>query len=156
MKLSRIAVATVASMCLTLPVASGAAASPAPTPVSADSVASKCKGASKKTVAVTYHRGPGKVLLRCGTKSWGYKHLVAKKRWSSNFSKKVGQAIWSGKIVTDVPGERTYERHAAQCPPKVLMRVVTNPGAYGKDKRIKPQGVVTAYKPTAGASTAAC
>lgn len=46
-------------------------------------------------------------------------------------------------------------RLAHQRPPilsGVVPRVVTNPGSYGADPRIKPQGIITAYKPASLAS----
>ncbi|MGW3486540.1 hypothetical protein [Streptomyces sp. NPDC001054] len=157
MKIGQIAATATAATCAAILTASVAIADdtvPAPgrgaaPEISVQSVASKCKGAAPKTVAVTYYRGPSKVYLRCGTKSYGYKHLVARKRWSTNFSNKIKKTIWSGTIVTNTPGERTYERIVVQCPPSIQFRVVTNPGPYGKDPRINPQGIITAYKPAA-------
>ncbi|MFE6398135.1 MULTISPECIES: hypothetical protein [Streptomyces] len=100
-----------------------------------------------------YYRGPVMVPLRCGTKNWGYKHLVDEGRWSGNFDKKINKTVWSGTITVDQPGQVVYERKFAGCPPRTLFKVVTNPGAYSADPRIKPQGVITAYKPSSLAAS---
>ncbi|AEM80145.1 hypothetical protein Strvi_0357 [Streptomyces violaceusniger Tu 4113] len=120
----------------------------------AQTASNACTGKSKKHVVKTYYRGPATVVLRCGTRNWGYRHLVAHGRWSANFSKKIKNAIWSGDVVIDVPGQRVYERRVIQCPPRILFRVVTNPDPYGADPRIKSQGVITAYKPASLVSPA--
>lgn len=152
MKFANTMSVSVVVACLALPLAvEPAAATPGPETV-AGVAANACAGKPAKTIVKKYHRGPAIVPLRCGTKTWGYKHLVKKGRWSTNFSKKINSTIWSGTIAVDIPGERTYERKQVACPPRVLFKVVTNPGPYGRDHRIKPQGVVTAYKPTSLAS----
>lgn len=145
MKFTKAAVFGIASLCLVLPLSTEARAAD---PTAAVGTASNaCTGKPKKHIVTTYYRGPATVVLRCGTRNWGYRHLVAKGRWSANFSKKIKNTIWSGDIVTDVPGQRVYERRVIQCPPRILFKVVTNPDSYGADPRIKPQGIITAYKP---------
>ncbi|MFT2017528.1 hypothetical protein ACMA1D_17070 [Streptomyces sp. 796.1] len=109
-------------------------------------LAVNCKDKSQATIAKTYYRGPGKVYLRCGNKDWGYRHLVARGRWSATFDKKISRTIWSGIITRDMPGERIYEDVRIQCPPTAF-KVVTNPRYYGKNPKIDPQGIITAYKP---------
>ncbi|MFD8623491.1 hypothetical protein ACFV4E_06265 [Streptomyces hygroscopicus] len=152
MKYAKAATLGIASVCLVMPMSTEAIAAQSKADVVAASNA--CTRKSKKHVVKTYYRGPAKVVLRCGTKNWGYRHLVDRGRWSANFSKKIKGAIWSGDIVLDVPGQRIYERRVIQCPPRILFRVVTNPGPYGADPRIKPQGIITAYKPASLTSPA--
>ncbi|MFD9904056.1 hypothetical protein [Streptomyces sp. NPDC059063] len=114
-----------------------------------------CTGKPKKTIFRKYYRGPVMVPLRCGDKKWGYKHLVARGHWTGGLDSKISRTVWSGTITTDLPGQRIYERLQVQCPPRILFRVVTNPGPYGRDPRINPQGIISAYKPGSARSAAA-
>jgi hypothetical protein len=145
---------SVAATCFALPLSVESAAASSGPEIVAGVAANACTGKPAKTIVKKYYRGPAVVPLRCGTSTWGYKHLVKRGRWSGNFSKKINTTIWSGTIAVDQPGERTYERKFTGCPPRTLFKVVTNPGPYGRDPRIKPQGVVTAYKPASLASAA--
>ncbi len=50
------------------------------------------------------------VPLRWCDRKWGYKHLVARGRWSKPSDKKIGRTIWSGTITANTTGERKFER----------------------------------------------
>ncbi|KUF14730.1 hypothetical protein AT728_29320 [Streptomyces silvensis] len=122
-------------------------------PTVAGITANACTGKPKKHIVKKCYRGPVMVPLRCGNDRWGYKHLVKSGRWSGSFDKKISQTVWSGTLTSNRPGERIYERKFAGCPPRTLFKVITNPGAYSADRRIKPQGVITAYKPSSLAAS---
>ncbi|MFV0130145.1 hypothetical protein ACLGI4_20975 [Streptomyces sp. HMX112] len=116
-----------------------------------------CNNKSQAAIAKTYHRGPATVHLRCGTKSWGFRHLVAKGRWNATFDKKINRTVWSGTITTNLPGQRIYDDMRLACPAKSEFKVVTNPGPMGANPAVNPQGIITAYKPTtAAAASSAC
>jgi hypothetical protein len=125
-------------------------------------VAATCKGKSKKTIVRKYYRGVRvAAVLRCGTKNWGYRHIRARHGWSKNFDNKIRRTVATGVEETPLPGSKIFERVTNQCPPRVTFKVVTNPLAYGGDKRINPQGIITAYAPKglesgAGKSDAKC
>ncbi len=141
-----------AGMAAPLVVVPAAAAEEAPEPVHA---AATCNGQPRKTIFRKYYRGPLMVPLRCGDKNWGYKHLVAKGRWSKPFDKKIGRTIWSGTITAQGPGQRIFERLQPGCPLRSSFKVVTNPGVYSGDHSINPQGVITAFRPRQSSSAAA-
>lgn len=148
MKFANIGCAGAVVACLAVSLAVGpAAASSGPVTV-AGVAADACAGQPKKKIVKKYYRGPTMVPLRCGTKTWGYKHLVDRGRWSASFSKKIDSTIWSGSIAVNEPGEVTYVKKQPACPPRITFKVVTNPGKYGRDPRINPQGVISAYKPS--------
>ncbi|MFJ2774788.1 hypothetical protein [Streptomyces sp. NPDC087300] len=154
MKFAKTIAFGISTACFALPLAAEPAAAWTAPQTVAGVASNACTGKPAKTIVKKYYRGPTMVPLRCGTNTWGYKHLVKRGRWSSNFGKKISQTVWSGTITVDEPGELTYERKFVGCPPRTLFKVVTNPGPYGRDHRIKPQGVVTAYKPSSLASSA--
>ncbi|MFJ4771022.1 hypothetical protein ACIP88_18225 [Streptomyces uncialis] len=109
---------------------------------------------SQSKIARTYYRGPGKVYLRCGTRNWGFRHLVARGRWNATFDKKVSRTVRSGTITSNRPGERIYEDLRLPCPPDSrtsYFKVVTNPVPLGADPSVNPQGIITAYRPAAPA-----
>lgn len=43
----------------------------------------------------TYFRGPARFTLRCGTSTWGWKHI--RHRWSTSFNNKIRNAIAYGQ-----------------------------------------------------------
>lgn len=109
-----------------------------------------CAHAAQSKVVRTYTRGPKigpkvVVVLRCGSSTWGYRHLTKKGRWSKAFDRKIANTIQSGSITVDMPGARIYDDILKQCPPKSRFKVVTNPGKMGRNPHINPQGIVTAY-----------
>ncbi|MGV9248817.1 hypothetical protein [Streptomyces sp. NPDC003710] len=109
-----------------------------------------CAHAPESKVVRTYTRGPKigpkvVVVLRCGSSTWGYRHLTKKGRWSTAFDRKIANTIQSGTITVDKPGQRIFDDILKQCPPKSRFKVVTNPGKMGRKPHINPQGIVTAY-----------
>ncbi|MGY0019315.1 hypothetical protein [Streptomyces sp. cg35] len=108
------------------------------------SAADPCAGKSYKHVVKRYNNGPGIIPLRCGTTTWGYKHLVARGRWSASFDKKIKKALWSGTPAT-IPGGRWHYYMEAMPPCTKYFGVLDNPGVYGGDRVTKPQGIITAY-----------
>ncbi|MFF5128547.1 hypothetical protein ACFY41_16685 [Streptomyces syringium] len=114
---------------------------------SAEAAASNpCKRQNYRKVVYTFHRGPEKVLLRCGTKTWGYNHMVERGRWSNSFKNKIADTLWKGTQTS--PG--VYHRYPipSGChPPKKNFKVVFNQGPYGGDGgRTRPQGIITAVE----------
>ncbi|OKJ79418.1 hypothetical protein AMK32_31370 [Streptomyces sp. CB01883] len=109
-----------------------------------------CAHAPESKVVRTYTRGPRigpklVVVLRCGSSTWGYRHLKKKGRWSTAFDRKIANTVQSGTITVDMPGRRIFDDILKQCPPKSRFKVVTNPGKMGRNPHINPQGIVTAY-----------
>lgn len=122
-----------------------------------------CTGAAQSKVVRTYYRGPKvgpKVpyVLRCGTSTWGYRHLKKKGRWSTAFDRKIANTIANGTITVNLPGRRIFDDLLKQCPPKSRFKVVVNPGSKGGKPHINPQGIVTAYinPDKVGVAPAAC
>ena len=108
------------------------------------SAADRCKGKSEAHIVKKYYRGPLAIPLRCGTKTWGYRHLVERGRWSASFDKKINHAIWRGTEKL-IPGGRWHFYMEAMPPCSKHFGVLDNPNAYGKNPRINPQGIITAY-----------
>ncbi|MFF8946684.1 MULTISPECIES: hypothetical protein [unclassified Streptomyces] len=109
-----------------------------------------CAHAAESKIVRTYTRGPKigpklVVVLRCGSSTWGYRHLTKKGRWSTAFDRKIANTIQSGAITVDLPGQRIFDDVIKQCPPRSRFKVVTNPGKMGRKPHINPQGIVTAY-----------
>ncbi|MCX5530073.1 hypothetical protein OG785_05820 [Streptomyces sp. NBC_00006] len=112
----------------------------APTATAADA----CAGKSYKHVVKRYNNGLGIIPLRCGTSTWGYRHLVARGRWSASFDKKITKALWSGTPVT-ITGGRWHYYMVAVPPCTKYFGVLDNPNTYGRDHVTHPQGIITAY-----------
>lgn len=108
------------------------------------SAADPCAHKSQSHIVKKYYRGPLVVPLRCGSNSWGYRHLVHRGRWNSDFDKKISHAIWRGEQVY-IPGGRWHYYMEAMPPCSKYFGVLDNPGPYGRDHRINPQGIITAY-----------
>ncbi|MFE6777486.1 hypothetical protein [Streptomyces sp. NPDC057702] len=109
-----------------------------------------CAHAAESKIVRTYGRGPQVgpklfVVLRCGSSTWGYRHLGKKGRWSTAFDRKIANTIRSGTVTVDAPGRRIYDDIVRQCPVKSRFKVVENPGKMNRKPHIKPQGIVTAY-----------
>ncbi len=120
------------------PAASVAAGPPALAP---------CAGKSVGFVLRTYRRGASRLVLRCGSTTWGYRHVT--RRWSPAFDAKIALTLARGAVVTDYQqdgGSAIYALFDARC--RELFRVIYNAGAY-RGVAVRPQGVVTAYaRPT--------
>ncbi|MFI7008897.1 hypothetical protein [Streptomyces sp. NPDC050145] len=142
---------TAALSVLLAPSAGLASAAPAPSQGTAEVTASgfdaKCRSHSRTYVLKKYYRGPRAITLRCGTPTWGWKHIKARHGWSSTMDKKINAAIWSG----DDNGRGGYSTYLNQCPRVEKFRTIIGTPAGNND-------LLTAYKvdQPAIAGTAAC
>ncbi|MFG2022940.1 hypothetical protein [Streptomyces sp. NPDC048825] len=108
---------------------------------SADSVAAKCRNHGRNYVVREYYRGVSRYTLRCGTSTWGWKHI--RHRWSTRFDNKISNTIANGKRVY-VPSSFSLWT----LPPcsRETFRVLIGTPAGGNDVR-------TAYKVTASSAS---
>ncbi|MEV6792068.1 hypothetical protein AB0M87_08740 [Streptomyces sp. NPDC051320] len=106
--------------------------------------ANPCKRQNYRKVVFTFYRGPQKVLLRCGTKSWGYNHIAAHGRWNQSFKNKIADTLWKGYQTS--PGVIYRYKPSNTCKPKPVknFKVVMNSGPYGGGGNVSPQGIITA------------
>ena len=97
--------------------------------------ADACTGKSTNHVVKNFYRGPRVIPLRCGTSTWGYRHLLPKHGYNSAM---IANTVSRG-------GERFgfYYLNLNQCPP-MKYKVVFNPSGIGGSGP-GPQGVITAY-----------
>ena len=111
---------------------------PSPAAPQAEAVAagSLCKGKSRNHIVRRYHRGGATIVLRCGSKTWGYRHLVERKRWSKSFDAKIRRTIASGDQT-----DEGWSRYSSGCPKREIFRVI---GTHGTQSHIK--GIITAYR----------
>ncbi|MEU4352385.1 hypothetical protein [Streptomyces sp. NPDC023838] len=79
----------------------------------ADSYDAICRSHSRDYILKKYYRGPAFYTLRCGTKTWGWKHIKAGHGWDSTMDRRITAAIWSGDP-NGRGGYSTYTRN--QCP----------------------------------------
>ncbi|NGO45530.1 hypothetical protein [Streptomyces ureilyticus] len=63
--------------------------------VRADSIAAKCRNHGRNYVVREYFRGPARYTLRCGTSTWGWKHI--QHRWNTRFDNKISNTIANGR-----------------------------------------------------------
>ncbi|WP_328666776.1 hypothetical protein OG905_07090 [Streptomyces sp. NBC_00322] len=138
----------VATSALVIPAASPATAatsSPAATSSSAevvaDSIDATCRSHSRTYIVRTYYRGPGKYTLRCGTSTWGWKHIKARHGWNSTMDRKISAAIWSGRP----NGRGGYSTYTNTCPSIEKFRTIIGTPAGTND-------LLTAYKVTTRAA----
>ncbi|MFF9410628.1 hypothetical protein ACF1B0_34640 [Streptomyces anandii] len=113
--------ATAAISALLIPAAGSAfAAAPASgatvTP-RADSYDATCRSHSRTYVLKKYYRRvpvgpPTFYTLRCGTRTWGWKHIKAGHGWNSTMDRKISAAIGTG----DPNGRGGYSTYLNQCP----------------------------------------
>ena len=101
----------------------------------ADSFDAKCRSHSRNYVLKKYYRGPKEFTLRCGTSTWGWKHIKARHGWNSTMDRKINTAIWSG----DANGRGGYSTYANQCPRVEKFRTIIGTPAGTND-------LLTAYK----------
>lgn len=97
-------------------------------------------------VVKNYTRGAARLPLRCGTTTWGFKHITH--RWDAAFDGKIALTISRGEVVTDVQqdgGSAIYALFDNRC--NELFRVIYNGGAY-RGNGVRPQGIITAYDRT--------
>ncbi|WP_328551099.1 MULTISPECIES: hypothetical protein [unclassified Streptomyces] len=106
-----------------------------------------CRSHSRTYVLKKYYRGPQLFTLRCGTSTWGWKHIKAGHGWNSTMDRKIHAAIWSG----DPNGRGGYSTYLNQCPRVEKFRTIIGTPAGTND-------LLTAYKvdQPAVASTPAC
>ncbi|WP_405616873.1 hypothetical protein [Streptomyces sp. NBC_00076] len=78
----------------------------------AGSFDAKCRSHSRNYVLKKYYRGPQFFTLRCGTSTWGWKHIKARHGWNSTMDRKIDNAIYSG----DANGRGGYSTYTIQCP----------------------------------------
>lgn len=123
---------------------SESAASAKAASVRADSFDAKCRSHSRNYVLKKYYRGPQFFTLRCGTSTWGWKHIKARHGWNSTMDRKIDAAIWSG----DPNGRGGYSTYANQCPRVEKFRTIIGTPAGTND-------LLTAYKVDQRAAAAA-
>ncbi|MEB8339427.1 hypothetical protein [Streptomyces endophyticus] len=114
-------------------------------PAQSAAAANPCRRDSYRKVAYTFYRGPSKVIMRCGTASWGYKHIAARGRWSGRFKNKISDTLWNGYRAA--PGVVYRYKPSNSCRPRPTrnFKVVYNQGPYGgPGARVSPQGIITA------------
>ncbi|MEU0242783.1 hypothetical protein ABZ192_00360 [Streptomyces sp. NPDC006235] len=117
-----------------------------PPAAAAVSASNPCKSKHYSKVAYTFYIGPSKMPLRCGTKTWGYNHIVERGRWSTSFKNKISDTLFNGYERT--PGVYYRYKVGTGCsskPPRKNFKVVVNKGPLGgKPGGLTPQGVITA------------
>ncbi|MFF8644985.1 hypothetical protein [Streptomyces sp. NPDC015345] len=130
--------AGVVASALLIPAAGSAAASSSGPAVSVRAVDpnTACRSHGKNYVVRTYFRGPNKYTLRCGTSTWGWKHIKAGHGWNSSMDRKTSAAIWSGKW-----NGGGYSTWTASCPSREKFRTKIGTPAGTNDVR-------TAYQVT--------
>ncbi|MFE0640113.1 hypothetical protein ACFW2Y_00575 [Streptomyces sp. NPDC058877] len=104
-------------------------------PANAAATADPCAGKSENYIVKNYTRGFVNLPLRCGTSTWGYRHLVPKHGFNDS---QIANTVARGKQSFGF-----YYTNLAQCPP-VTFKVVYNDGALG-GTGVRPQGIITAY-----------
>lgn len=107
--------------------------------MSVANITTTCKNNGRNHIVRTYFRGPARYTLRCGTSTWGWKHI--QHRWSNSFDNKISNAIASG-----LPNGSGYSTWTLPPCSRETFRTILGTPAAVNDLR-------TAYKVTA---TAAC
>ncbi|MBB1255202.1 hypothetical protein [Streptomyces alkaliterrae] len=98
-----------------------------------------CKNNGRHHVVRTYFRGIHRYTLRCGTDTWGWKHI--KHRWSRSFDNKISNAIADGRQVLN-----TFSIWTLPPCSRETFRVLVSTPAASNDVR-------TAYKVNSAAGT---
>jgi hypothetical protein len=98
-----------------------------------------CSGQSQNHIVRNFVRGPSVYPLRCGTKTWGYTHLVAGHEYDPAMIA-LTVARGSGPFL----GLFTYVPNPEGACPTEEYRVVENAGALN-GTGVRPQGIITAY-----------
>ncbi len=111
----------------------------------ADSIDATCKKHSRKYIVRKYYRGPKFYTLRCGTKTWGWKHIKARHGWNKTMDKKISTAIWSGSP----NGRGGFSTYTNTCPNIEKFRTIIGTPAGTND-------LLTAYKVNQPAAAAKC
>ncbi|WP_222869986.1 hypothetical protein [Actinomadura decatromicini] len=95
----------------------------------ATSFDAKCRSHSRNYILKRYYRGPQTFTLRCGTRTWGWKHIKARHGWNRTMDRKIGTAIWSG----DPNGRGGYSTYTNQCPRREKFRTIIGTPAGSND-----------------------
>ncbi|MGY4993292.1 hypothetical protein [Streptomyces sp. 900105245] len=106
----------------------------------ASSFDAKCRSHSRTYVLKKYYRRvpvgpPTFYTLRCGTSTWGWKHIKLRHGWNSSMDRKISAAIGSG----DPNGRGGYSTYANQCPRIEKFRTILGTPGGNND-------LLTAYK----------
>ncbi|MEV0371482.1 hypothetical protein AB0I10_16910 [Streptomyces sp. NPDC050636] len=109
------------------------------------SIDATCRSHSRNYIVRTYYRGPGKYTLRCGTKTWGWKHIKLRHGWNSTMDRKIRAAIWSGQP----NGRGGYSTYTQTCPSYEKFRTIIGTPAGTND-------LLTAYNVTTARGAAKC
>ncbi|MFF9153580.1 hypothetical protein ACF1AB_15260 [Streptomyces sp. NPDC014846] len=120
--------------------ASGSTSGSGATVSAASSFDAKCRSHSRTYVLKKYYRRvpvgpPTFYTLRCGTTTWGWKHIKLRHGWNSSMDRKIGAAIGSG----DPNGRGGYSTYANQCPRIEKFRTILGTPGGNND-------LLTAYK----------
>lgn len=111
--------------------------------------ANPCSGRSPSYIVQRFFRGPAVYPLRCGTRTWGYTHII---RGHEYYPSAIALTIARGQP-DPVFQIFTFVISINTCP-TVTYKVVYNEGplnGYG----VRPQGIITAYPVVTGPAPAA-
>ncbi|MGD3109521.1 hypothetical protein [Streptomyces sp. YGL11-2] len=138
--------AAVTTSVLVIPAASPASAqSRSPIGVAINSVDSTCKHNGRNYIVRQYFRGVQRYTLRCGTTTWGWKHIKLRHGWNAGMDGKINNAIANGAP----NGRGGFSIYTNQCPPVERFRTIIGTPAGLND-------VLTAYNVTNLASARKC
>ncbi|WP_333762836.1 hypothetical protein [Streptomyces sp. IBSBF 2390] len=123
-----------------VPASGSTSGSGATVSAAASSFDAKCRSHSRTYVLKKYYRRvpvgpPTFYTLRCGTTTWGWKHIKLRHGWNSSMDRKIGAAIGSG----DPNGRGGYSTYANQCPRIEKFRTILGTPGGNND-------LLTAYK----------
>ncbi len=99
-----------------------------------------CAAKSQEHIVVAYRRGDLVMPLRCGSPTWGFRHVVGRGRWNERFDAKIAVVFARGQEFDN--GSR-YALFDDDC--RERFRVIVNPRAF-RGVEFRPQGIVTAYE----------
>jgi hypothetical protein len=112
-------------------------------PAQASVSSAYCNHRSQVSLVKTYRYHTQRLALRCGTASWGFKHI--KHRWNSAFDSMIALTIARGEKVGDLQqdgGTVIFALFNKRC--VELFRVIYN-GRALHGTGVSPQGIITAY-----------
>ncbi|MEW2527577.1 hypothetical protein [Streptomyces sp. NPDC047071] len=89
-----------------------------------------CRHHGRNYVVRTFYRGPEAFTMRCGTSTWGWKHIKAGHGWNDTMDRKTSAAIWSGKW-----NGGGYSTWTASCPSREKFRTKIGTPAGTNDLR---------------------
>ncbi|MBQ0987092.1 hypothetical protein KBZ10_21755 [Streptomyces sp. F63] len=81
--------------------------------------------------------------MRCGTRTWGWKHIKQRHGWNNTMDRKIKSAIWSG----DSNGRGGFSTYTNSCPRIEKFRTIIGTPAGSND-------LLTAYKVNTTAAAA--